>query len=68
MIIKKYKRKYISFRKIICNNGVDNMENRYCSVEESLEVSLKQMQLIKNKELPKKTWKDLCSELKKGDN
>lgn len=67
MIIKRYKKTYIKLEKF---NEVENMENitRYCSVEESLEVSLRQMQSIKNGILPKKTWKDFCVELEKEED
>lgn len=39
--------------------------NRYCSIEESLETSLQQMQLIKSGSIPKKSWKEFCLEIDK---
>lgn len=41
--------------------------DRYCSVEESLKVSLKQIHLIKNGSIYKKSWKEFCSEIDKED-
>lgn len=43
----------------------DEKINRYCSIEDSLETSLRQMKLIKNKDVDQKSWGDICSELKK---
>lgn len=40
----------------------DNNEERYCTVAESLEQSLKEMQLIREGKLPKKTWKECMKE------
>ncbi|NRY59829.1 hypothetical protein [Clostridium beijerinckii] len=37
----------------------DDSEERYCTVSESLEQSLKEMQLIRQGKLPKKTWRQL---------
>ncbi|NRT78099.1 hypothetical protein [Clostridium beijerinckii] len=37
----------------------DNSKERYCTVAESLEQSLKEMQLIREGKLPKKTWRQL---------
>lgn len=37
----------------------DDSEERYCTVAESLEQSLKEMQLIRQGKLPKKTWRQL---------
>ncbi|CUU45488.1 hypothetical protein [Clostridium beijerinckii] len=37
----------------------DDSEERYCTVAESLEQSLKEMQLIREGKLPKKTWRQL---------
>lgn len=50
--------------------GGDDMNTtieRYCSVTESLTESLKQMKLIREGKLPKKSWKDLKHELKSKD-
>lgn len=41
----------------------DNSEERYCTVSESLEQSLKEMQLIRQGKLPKKTWRQLRERL-----
>lgn len=41
--------------------------NRYCGIEESLETSLQQIQLIKSGNIPKKSWKDFCLEIQKED-
>ncbi|NSB17418.1 hypothetical protein [Clostridium beijerinckii] len=41
----------------------DNNEERYCTVAESLEQSLKEMQLIREGKLPKKTWRQLRERL-----
>jgi hypothetical protein len=49
------------------DKGDDDMNvtiDRYCTVAESLEESLKQMKLIREGKLPKKTWKELRDELK----
>lgn len=63
MKIRRYNREYIKIRKI--NDGVVRMvdTNRYCSIEESIRESLKQMQLMKNGVIAKKSWKDFCSEM-----
>ena len=39
--------------------------NRYCGIEESLETSLQQIQLIKSGNIPKKSWKDFYLEIYK---
>jgi hypothetical protein len=36
---------------------------RYCTVAESLEQSLKEMKLMREGKLPKKTWRELMEEL-----
>ncbi|AVK50687.1 hypothetical protein AXY43_23190 [Clostridium sp. MF28] len=41
----------------------DDSEERYCTVAESLEQSLKEMQLIRQGKLPKKTWRQLRERL-----
>lgn len=41
--------------------------NRYCGIEESLETSLQQIQLIKSGNIPKKSWKEFCLEIDKED-
>ena len=55
------------------NKGGDNMNTattddkvneRYCSPAESLEESLKQMDLIRKGKLPKVTWKDWFEKIK----
>ena len=35
----------------------------YCTVEESLEESLKEMQLMRQGKMPKRTWREMCEEL-----
>ena len=50
--------------------GGDIMEmqvERYCTVSESLEESLKQMQNMRNGKIPKKTWRQFRKELEKED-
>lgn len=42
---------------------MDAVVERYCPISESLEESLKQMKLIREGKLPKKTWKDFKKEL-----
>lgn len=37
---------------------------RYCTVRESLEESCKEMNLIREGKLPKKTWQELKKEIK----
>ncbi len=52
------------------NDGGKNMNavvERYCTVSESLEESLKQMKLIREGNLPKRTWKELKKEIE-NDN
>jgi len=41
------------------------MKKRYCTPSESLEQSLKEMKLIREGKIPKKSWNDLKEELKK---
>ncbi|WP_206459464.1 hypothetical protein [Anaerovorax sp. IOR16] len=50
-------------------NGVSYMINmqiaeRYCTVRESLIESCKEVKLMREGKLPKKTWKELRAELK----
>lgn len=42
----------------------ENTTQRYCSVYESLEESLKEVKMIKQGKIKKKTWKELFKELK----
>lgn len=51
--------------KIKGKKEVDGMmgNERYCSIEESLKESLKQIKAIKNGDLAKKTWQDFCAEI-----
>lgn len=44
-------------------NKGDNSTKRYCTVAESLEQSLKEMKLMIEGKIPKKTWKELMEEL-----
>lgn len=39
----------------------DNNEERYCTVKESIEQSLKEVKLMREGKLPKKTWRE-CRE------
>lgn len=67
MNIKRYTtNKDVILKKRRVNGGI-YMENttRYCSIKDSLKDSLKEMNLIKNGKLPKKTWKEFCLENKK---
>lgn len=40
---------------------------RYCTVSESLENSLKQMKVIRSEKMKKKTWKEFKRELQEED-
>lgn len=62
--IRRYTREYLKVEKL----GDGNMEERYCSIEESLRESLKQMQLMKKGVIPKKTWKEFCLEVEEEQN
>lgn len=42
----------------------ENTTQRYCSVYESLEQSLKEVKLMKQGKIKKKTWNELLKELK----
>jgi type I site-specific restriction-modification system R (restriction) subunit len=39
---------------------------RYCTIEASIKESLKQVKLIRNGKLPKKSWDDFVEEMNKG--
>lgn len=43
------------------------LNERYCTVAESLKESLKQMQLMRTGKLPKKSWKDFKAELNRKE-
>ncbi|HBJ1650324.1 TPA: hypothetical protein LA460_000228 [Clostridium botulinum] len=73
MLIKRYllkkakSRQAIKLKKVIenkSNGGVcmNTTTKRYCTVQESLEQSLKEMQLMRQGKLPKKTWKEYRAE------
>jgi hypothetical protein len=50
------------------NNGGVSMSNtveRYCTVAESLEQSLKEMKLMREGKIPKKTWREYRAEKSK---
>lgn len=64
MVIRRYN---IGFKNIklqrLKNGGVVmNTVERYCTVSESLEESLKQMKQIRDGVLPKKTWREYREE------
>lgn len=46
-------------------NTKEKKSQRYCSVYESLEESLKEVKLIKEGKIKPKTWEELLEELKK---
>lgn len=46
---------------------MDILNDRHCTVAESLTESLKQMQLMRECKLPKKSWKDFKEELNKKE-
>jgi len=49
-----------------CFHMDDNKdEKKYCTPSESLEQSLKEMKLMREGKIPKKSWNDLKEELKK---
>ena len=53
------------------DKGDKNMDitvERYCSITESLEESLRQMKLIREGKLPKKTWKEFKKEIEGQDS
>lgn len=67
---KKDKHSKIVIEKWKGKIGGDTMEmqmERYCTVSESLEESLKQMKDMRNGKLPKKTWRQFRKELKEED-
>ncbi len=46
------------------DEDMDTLIERYCPVSESLEESLKQMKLMREGKLPKKTWDEMRKERK----
>jgi len=61
MHIKRYKENISIYKirvRIIGGVDMNNTTERYCTVTESLEQSLKEMQLMRQGKLPKKTWKE----------
>ncbi|WP_242862919.1 hypothetical protein, partial [Clostridium botulinum] len=68
-------RKWTGYKKVyklkVKNKGEEIMENvveRYCTVSESLEESLKQMKAIRSGKMKKKTWKEFKQELQEEDS
>ncbi|HID0881130.1 TPA: hypothetical protein ACXDAY_002082 [Clostridium botulinum] len=47
---------------------MENVVERYCTVSESLEESLKQMKAIRSGKMKKKTWKEFKQELQEEDS
>ncbi len=52
--------------------GVDNMstttlDERYCTVQESIIESFKEVKLMREGKLPKRSWKDFMNEHKKRE-
>ncbi|EQC1535392.1 hypothetical protein ACY1J9_001223 [Clostridium botulinum] len=67
-------RKWTGYKRVyklkVKNKGEEIMENvveRYCTVSESLEESLKQMKAIRSGKMKKKTWKEFKQELQEED-
>lgn len=48
-------------------NTKEKTSQRYCSVYESLEESLKEVKLIKEGKIQPKSWKELYNDLKKDE-
>lgn len=58
---------------IINTKEVDSMstvtlEERYCTVQESIIESFKEVKLMREGKLPKKSWKDFMNEHKKRED
>lgn len=49
------------------DEDMDALVERYCPVSESLEESLKEMKLMREGKLPKKSWREMFKELKDED-
>lgn len=47
---------------------MENVVERYCTVSESLEESLKQMKAIRSGKMKKKTWREFKQELQEEDS
>jgi Mn-dependent DtxR family transcriptional regulator len=66
-MIKKYvlkKTDYTNYKlKIKGETNMDTVVERYCTVEESLVESLKQMKAMRGEKLPVKIWKAFKKEL-----
>lgn len=50
------------------SENMDNVLERYCTVSQSLEESLKQMKEMRKGNAPKKTWKQFLRELQEEDS
>lgn len=66
MIIKKYhKNVMLKNKKLHIERECDSMSiavERYCTISESLEESLKQMKLMREGKMPKRSWNDYRKE------
>jgi len=62
MNIKRWTGKTDFLIRIIGGVSMNNTVERYCTVAESLEQSLKEMQLMRQGKLPKKTWREYREE------
>ena len=54
----------VNMNAISSGNTKDKTTQRYCTVYESLDESLKEVKLIKQGKIKAKTWKELFKELK----
>lgn len=63
----KKKNKEINCEKVEGVDDMDTVMERYCTVEESLEKSLKEMKLIRQGKLPKLSIKDAFKTIKEKD-
>lgn len=63
---------FFKFKRKRLKNGGNKMMNtqvdgRYCSISESLIESCKEVKLIREGKLPKKSWRDFRAELKNDE-
>ena len=54
----------IDLNKLLDEKSDDELIERYCSIEESLIESCKEMKLMREGKIPKKTWREFREELK----
>lgn len=65
--MKSYKYDDIAVTKEVDNMSTATLDERYCTVQESIIESFKEVKLMREGKLPKKSWKSFMNEHKKKE-